>query len=288
MEQPGYDSTFLALVAYETARTPARIDAVLREKGPAGLDELSRSLDPEVAQALRNKAAALKKRDIYTVLRGEASYPDTLISRDKTSAPILFCYGNSTLLNADGIGMCGSRSVSDLGLKAAIDCGEAVSSRRLSVISGYAKGVDTATHLAALRSGGTTVVVLAEGFDHFKVKRAFAEDFDLERILVVSQFPPTQPWLAHAAMTRNKVIYGLGQALVVVEAGERGGTLAAGEGALRLGRPVFVLNFGQETPAGNKILLKKGGYPVDSREALERILDKRPRGANMAQLTLPV
>ncbi|MER5434075.1 DNA-processing protein DprA [Streptomyces sp. NPDC002588] len=288
MSNKKYDSTFLALAAFETERTPGRIDAVLREKGMEGVSALAESLDQATSSALRQKAADMGRRGIYTVLRGEPEYPQSLIHRGKTSAPILFCYGNHGLLAADGIGMCGSRSVSDLGLKAATECGEEVSSRGLSVISGYAKGVDTATHLAALRSGGATVIVLAEGFDHFKVKKVFAEEFDTERLLVVSQFPPAQPWLAHGAMTRNRIIYGLSRALVVVEAGERGGTLAAGEGALRMGRPVFVLNFGQETPPGNKILLEKGGYPVGSRESLGHILDKRPRDQGASQLSLPV
>ncbi|WP_299535703.1 DNA-processing protein DprA [uncultured Streptomyces sp.] len=288
MSQRKSDSIFLALVAFETVRTPARIDAVLREEGLPGLEELAVGLDDATTRACRQKAAELADRGIYAVLRGEASYPEMLIHKGKASAPVLFCYGNSKLLEADGVGMCGSRAVSDLGLKAAVACGEEVSSRGLSVISGYAKGVDTATHLAALRVGGSTVIVLAEGFDHFRIKKAFAEDFDRDRVLVVSQFPPTQPWLTHAAMTRNRIIFGLGRALVVVEAGERGGTLAAGEGAIRMGRTVLVLNFGNDTPAGNRILLEKGGFPIPSREALGRILDKRPRDKGPAQLTLPV
>jgi len=181
--------------------------------------------------------------------------------------------------------MCGSRSVSELDLRPQMLV-EKSQQENLSVISGYAKGVDTATHLAALNMGGSTVIVLAEGFDHFRVKKVFADKFDLDRILVLSQFPPSQPWLAHAAMTRNKVIFGLGCALVVVEAGERGGTLAAGEGALRVGRPVFVLNFGDETPPGNKILLGKGGWSIRSREQLGYALEKRPT-AKIDQIPLP-
>jgi DNA processing protein len=279
---------FLALVAFETVRTPARIDAVLREKGVAGLEELAETLDEQQISECEKKAEQLHERGIFAVMRGESQYPSMLIHSEKAAAPVIFCYGNAQLLSAEGIGMCGSRAVSEMGMNAAIACGEEVSSRGLSVISGYAKGVDTATHLAALRSGGSTVIVLAEGFDHFRVKKVFSDHFDLERLLVLSQFPPGQPWHAHAAMARNKVIFGMGRALVVVEAGERGGTLAAGEGAIRMGRPVLVLNFGKDTPAGNRLLLNKGGYPVDSREALGRILDKRPRQQSISQLPLPV
>ncbi|MGD6753824.1 DNA-processing protein DprA [Streptomyces sp. BH105] len=288
MEDKFRRNLFLALVAFETARTPARIDAVLREKGLAGLEELAESLDAEQIARCTQKAEELQGRDVYAVLRGEQDYPEMLIHKDKSSAPVLFCFGNPALLKAEGIGMCGSRAVSELGMNAADACGEEVSNRGLSVISGYAKGVDTATHLAALRSGGSTVIVLAEGFDHFRVKKVFTDHFDLSRLLVISQFPPTQRWLAHAAMTRNKIIFGMSKALVVVEAGERGGTLAAGEGAIRMGRPVLVLNFGKDTPPGNRILLSKGGYPVDSREELGRILDKRPRQQGPSQLSLPV
>ncbi|MFF8805015.1 DNA-processing protein DprA [Streptomyces omiyaensis] len=287
MELENQHNLFLALVAFETSKTPARIDAVLRQEGASGFERLAESLDEDSLSRCSNKAKELHARKIYAVLRGQAEYPEMLLQGEKSTAPILFCYGNPALLKAEGIGMCGARGASELGLKAAAECGEEVSSRRLSVISGYAKGVDTATHLAALRSGGNTVIVLAEGFDHFRVKRNYVDNFDMQRILVVSQFSPSQPWLAHAAMTRNKVIFGLSRALVVVEAGERGGTLAAGEGAIRMGRPVLVLNFGEETPAGNRILLSKGGYPVDSREALGKILDKRPR-QTASQLSLPV
>lgn len=105
-------------------------------------------------------------------------------------------------------------------------------------------------------------IVLAEGIDFFRVKRDFAADLDAESTLVISQFAPTQTWQAHAAMARNSIIFGLSRALVVIEAGERGGTLAAGHGALKMGRPVLVVDFGNDTPAGNRILLDAGAEPV--------------------------
>jgi DNA processing protein len=251
-------SNFLALVAFHVAKTPTRIDEILRLRGRTGLEELINRLDADEVATLEAEASKLAEKRIFPVMRGDAHYPDRLIHKDRTSSPILYCLGNLDLLSHDGVGMCGSRSATDLGLRAAVECGEEATRRNLTVISGYAKGVDIATHLAALRSGGSTVIVLAEGFDHFRIKGSFKGQFDLNRILVISQFPPSQPWQAHAAMTRNRIIFGLGRALVVVEAGERGGTLAAGEGALRMGCQVFVLDFGQDTPPGNIMLLKMG------------------------------
>ncbi|MFI5712927.1 DNA-processing protein DprA [Kribbella sp. NPDC051620] len=237
------------------------------EDALSGLDAFSQA-------AMFEQAADLRSRSIEALLYGDDDYPASLVHNGRPVAPVLFLWGERRLLTAHGIGMCGSRSASSLGLKAAQSCGQAVSYRNLAVVSGYAKGVDTETHLAALRTGGHTVIVLAEGFNHFKIKQSFSSDFDPRRCLVVSQFPPTQPWGAYAAMARNKIIYGLSDALVVVEAGERGGTRAAGEGALKLGRPVFVLDFGSETPAGNVALLKAGGIPVRSVDELGEVLDR--------------
>ena len=74
-------------------------------------------------------------------------------------------------------------------------------------------------------------------------------------------------------MARNHLIFGLGRALVVIEAGEKGGTLAAGRDALKRGRPVFVLNFDDKTPPGNRLLIDAGARPVSSRHELGRALD---------------
>jgi DNA processing protein len=86
------------------------------------------------------------------------------------------------------------------------------------------------------------------------------------------------------AMVRNTVISGLSQALVVVEAGETGGTLAAGEYALRQGQIVWVLQlFG--APAGNKLLIDNGAKVIRSRHHLEAALDDI-HGEDSSQLTL--
>ena len=120
-----------------------------------------------------------------------------------------------------------------------------------------------ATHLAALDSGGRTIIVLAEGILHFQVKRAFGGAFEPERVLVLSQFPPAETWNVGSAMTRNAVIAGIGRALVVIEAQESGGTLDAGLQALSMGRPVLALQFESDvTPPGNTILISKGAVPI--------------------------
>lgn len=266
----------LALAAFADLRTPARITAALRPGGSAELESVFARLSESQRFDVQRKAIDMENNGIDVVLFGDPDYPASLLFGSRPAAPILFFKGNRDLLYAEGVGMCGSRSVSAQGLAAASKCGETVSSKHLTVVSGYAKGVDTATHLAALKSGGSTLIVLAEGFDYFRVKRDFAKDFDPERTLVVSQFAPSQTWQAHAAMARNAIIYGLSKALLVIEAGERGGTLAAGQGALGVGRPVLVVDFGDQTPEGNRILLGEGATPVRTTKVLSEVLDDLP------------
>ena len=87
-------------------------------------------------------------------------------------------------------------------------------------------------------------------------------------------------------MTRNAVIVGLSLGLVVIEAGESGGTLAAGMQALDMGRPVFALEFKSEMPPGNKILLDRGAVPVRSRSQLRERLQQLLSGDHAGQLRL--
>ncbi len=275
--------------------------AIAASADPEGQDNLAADMhkDPRVALAARWERAddatrwaasrladELEAGGIRFLALGDARYPERLATIPKPPA-LLYLWGNEALLAAPSIGMCGSRDVSDRGLQAARACGEAVARQGLTVISGYAKGVDTETHLAALREGGTTIIVLAEGITHFRHKKVFGPaGLDPERTLVISQFAPTQTWNVGAAMTRNAVIAGLGQALVVIEAGETGGTLSAGVQALRMHRPVLALNFANAIPAGNKILFEKGAKAVGTpRELYEAIANI---DASVRQMSLPL
>lgn len=267
------ESNIRALVAFEEFRTPSRVRNALFDPDPELLRNVWRGMSVDIRESVLKESEELHLKGIYAVNAGDRDFPHSLIVNSKPIVPTLFCLGDRGLLTTAGAGMCGSRRASPLGLKAAHACGEEVSQRGLTVISGYAKGVDTATHLAALDNGGKTVIVLAEGINGFRIKKDFTEKFDPNRVLVVSQFRPSQPWAAYAAMARNHVIFGLGKSLVVIEAGDKGGTLAAGKDALKRGRPVLALNFGKDTPAGNKILIETGAKPINSRIELGVALD---------------
>jgi DNA processing protein len=216
----------------------------------------------------------------------DAIYPERLLDL-RQPPPILFWWGNLELVDRRGVGMCGSRDASARGLHYARIFGRSVVKRGLQVISGYARGVDMETHLGALEADGTTVIVLAEGIKHFKRKRAFGGvRFDESTVLALSQFPPAQSWTAGAAMSRNAVIASLAQAMLVVEARERGGTLNAGLQALKIGRPVYAIAYTDDPPAGNEILFERGARPLRSQNELLEVLDELASGKEARQLPI--
>ncbi len=174
--------------------------------------------------------------------------------------PVLAAVGNLSLLEASGVGFCGSRAASKKGLRVAEDCASQLVQAGFNVVSGYAAGVDMAAHKAALAAGGTTVLVLAEGILNFKTKEALKDHWNLERVAVVSEFLPDSVWSVHNAMQRNRTICGLSEAVVLIEAQPDGGSIAAGRTSLNLGIPLFAAVFegSPASAAGNRELLKAG------------------------------
>ena len=262
----------LAIAATRFGGGQRTFGAKVRASGFSVFERLIEGLDPVDVLLIEEQAHSLVSDGVEALLLGCKGYPELLaLSRQAPAA--LFVKGPTRLLAQRAIGMCGSRQASSEGLRAAHACADAVARRGYGVVSGYAKGVDLVAHSAALASGGDTVIVLPEGINHFRIRRGeFADLWDSERALVVSQFAPDQKWFASGAMARNTVISGLSQALVVVEAGEKGGTLAAGEYALQRGQVVLTLElFG--APPGNKLLMANGAKVVRSRQHLEGALD---------------
>lgn len=195
------------------------------------------------------------------VMQGDDSYPLRLCDVLGDKAPkFLHMMGNVDLLKKKGVGFCGSRKVTLKGIETAVDCSQQAAKNNVVVISGNAAGVDFSAHYTALASGGETIIVLPEGINNFRIKSDLKEVWDWERVLVISQFNPNEPWAAYRAMARNLVIIALSGAMIVIEAGEKGGTLHAGESTLKLGLPLFVAEYQDMTidAKGNALLLAAG------------------------------
>ena len=195
--------------------------------------------------------------------RSDGDYPERLITVLKNRAPsTLYIQGNVSLLRSTGIGFSGTRRPSQGGIDMVRDCARQVAKKfGLTVIFGNAPGVDFEAYYHALLAGGSTILVLPEGINHFRVRRGLKPEWDWKRVLVISQFDPGAGWKVYQALARNRVIIGLSKAVIVIEAGEKGGTKHAGEEAIRCNKLLYVAEY-EDMPAdakGNKELLAEGG-----------------------------
>ena len=283
------DSLLRSLIGWHFWRTPAPFRSRLRQSDQSEFDELWERLseaDRAMLNQLRNRLA---EAGVGALLFGETGYPQALAGM-KSPPPVIYVAGNVRLLDRPAIGVCGSRSASEAGLNAAGGLARSVVRDGDVVVAGNALGVDAEAQGSALSAGGEVIAVLPEGITHFRLRTGgHGTEFDEDQLLVISQFPPLQPWSVGNAMARNAVIAGISRALVVIEAGERGGTLAAGEAGLKMGRRVVALEFGGGTPAGNAILIEQGALRARTPRELNARLGEalsQPIGQSPEQVSL--
>jgi len=203
----------------------------------------------------------LTEHAVQILVRGWLGYPEHLwMAQGDDAAPVLFVIGNLEVFRRPAVGFCGSRKASERGLDIAAECARFLVTNGFNVVSGYAHGVDLAAHRAALEAGGTTTLVLAEGILHFRVKADIKAVANPTNLLVVSEFPPRIPWAGRHAMTRNRTICGLSNAMILVESGADGGTFDCGKAALNQRCPLFVVEYAQppDSAGGNAFFLERG------------------------------
>lgn len=215
----------------------------------------------ETVEGLKIKSLDVR---FYTVL--DQNYPVSLKSLLKLNTPpVLSMVGNINLLSNRTVGFSGSRKVSEKGIAVTRDCVEQISQKaNVSIVSGYAQGVDKEAHYTALKSGGSTIIVLPNGLSSFYVREGLKEVWDWNRVLVISEYLPKDKWSVSRAMNRNNTIIGLSDAMVVVEAGLTGGSLDAGLRTLEDRKRLFVPIYSDypESARGNSLLLERGAVGI--------------------------
>lgn len=231
--------------------------------------QLKRSLDSQQVIEFNNQKSLINglnsMYDVRFLLLSDDLYPVELKKTLSTNTPPILSYiGNFDLLKKQKVGFSGSRKVSEKGISITRDCVKQLSEKDVCIISGYAAGVDFEAHSNALESGGSTIIVLPEGINGFRIRRDMKKNWDWKRILVISEFKPNDTWMASRAMLRNNTIIGLSDMMVVVEAGETGGSYDAGLKTLSMNKCLFVPQYGiiPESAAGNRSLILKGGIPI--------------------------
>ena len=220
-----------------------------------------------------------RPRAIRQIVRGDAEFPAHL--REIPVPPDrLWVRGALVDEDALAIAIVGSRRATPFGLELAERLAGDLAARGITVVSGLARGIDSAAHRGALEAGGRTLAVLGGGVDvvYPPENRRLAARI-AERGAVVSQFAPGAPALAHHFPVRNRIIAGLALGVVVVEAAEQSGTLITAGHAGDLGREVMAVpgRAGAPTSRGTHRLIRDGAALVEGWEDVVAILPARWR-----------
>jgi len=204
--------------------------------GDPHLLELARAHLPQ-AQAVRDAA---ERRGIRTVAWNEPAFPAALLTLSDLP-PALWYRGRLDALDAPAVAIVGSRTASAVALETATRMASDLASRGITVVSGLARGVDSAAHRGALETG-RTAAVLGSGFD--RLYPADHEPLAAQIVrdgVVISEYPPATPPLPMFFPMRNRLISGLSRAVVVIEANEKSGSLITAACALEQGRDVMAV-----------------------------------------------
>ncbi|MCK9606673.1 MAG: DNA-processing protein DprA [Methylomonas sp.] len=230
----------------------------------------------KLVAALQNPPWELVEQDLVWLEQPEnaaitiedADYPEQL-KEITDPPPILFVKGQSDILHRPQIAMVGSRNPSNIGVKIAIEFAQALAEAGFVITSGMALGIDAASHRGALNAGGLTIAVAGTGLDRVypACHKQLATDIVANGALV-SEFPPGTKAKTGHFPRRNRIISGLCQGLLVVEAAQQSGSLITARMALEQNREVFAIPGSIHNPLarGCNALIRQGAKLVETAE----------------------
>ena len=229
--------------------------------------------DPSFETLAQREYEKCRERHTSIVTRLDPRWPDNF--RGTPLMPLLlFARGQlEPELDPHAIAIVGSRRPTPYGRRQARRFAAELAARGVTIVSGLARGIDGEAHAAALDARGRTVAVLGSGLDRIypAEHRRLAESVVKDGALV-SEFPGRTAPLRHHFPQRNRILSALAKGLLVVEAGEKSGSLLTVDWALQQGRPVFVVRGRVEDAEarGSLRLIQSGAVPViDPKEILE-------------------
>jgi DNA processing protein len=261
---------------------PADSDALDRLAEALGLSAGERA--GRIVRAVQRADEALRRAErakLVLIPWFHAEYPPLL--HEIADPPIaIWCAGTASCLTEPAVAIVGSRRATPAGAMVAHQLAAGLAGAGLVVVSGLARGIDATAHRAALEAGGRSIAVLGSGGDRtYPPEHAgLAERLVADGVLV-TEFPPGTPPLAHHFPLRNRIISGLCRAVVVVEASERSGSLITARTALEQGREVLAVpgSVASGRYSGCHALIKDGAALVETVEDVLWALrwDPRPR-----------
>ena len=266
------------LKAYKTAS--AAIEALPELSSRGGRRKPLKFYSIEAAEQDIARARTIGAR---FVAMGELGYPPDL-THVPSPPPMLCVSGKMDLAETNSVAIVGARNASASGMKFARQLAHGLCEAGLLVVSGLARGIDTAAHEASVNA--QTAAVLAGGLDHYyppeneKLQRAISE-----RGLLISEMPPGTAPKAEHFPRRNRIISGMAKAVIIVEAAMKSGSLITARFAAEQGREVFAVPGSPLDPRceGTNKLIKDGANILTSIDDVLQALNT-PRYINNGQL----
>lgn len=204
-------------------------------------------------------------KEMAVIDNGSIDFPERL--RNIPDPPKqLYCMGDISLLHRKSVGVVGARKFTVYGKNVALMIGRRLAESGVPVVSGFAIGIDGFSHEGALEADGMTIGVLGFGMDLMR----YQHNYRLMRKcldsggLIVSEYPPDMHASKITFPKRNRIISGISDALVVVEAGLNSGSLITAKCAADQGRTVYAVpgNINSTTSIGTNLLIRDGAIPM--------------------------
>lgn len=199
------------------------------------------------------------------IYQAEKGYPEKL-KHIYAPPSKLYLIGDEFIFSKPAIAIVGCRDASDYGKKIAYQFAYELSKKGIVVISGLARGIDSYAHLGTVKAKGQTIAVLGSGFGNIypSENRNLCKEIIKNEGAIITEYEPHEKPLKMHFPARNRIISGLSDGVLVVEAKQKSGTLITVDYALEQGKDVFVIpgNITSNNSYGTNELIKQGAKPV--------------------------
>lgn len=230
---------------------------------------------------------------VNSLKRNDPGYPSNLLDIDSPPAALYYIGANpEEWLDRPKVAIVGSRKATAYGLSVARQLSSQLASSGVVIISGLAFGIDSAAHQAAIEAGGITVAVMGTGLDQiYPVSHLqLAKDMTASGGSLLSEYPAGSPTYRQHFLVRNRLISGLADAVIIIEAARHSGSLHTARFGLEQGKTVMAVpgNIDRPSHEGCNNLIKSGAVPVTGVEDVFLALGISPkRRQSQKSLRLP-
>ena len=232
----------------------------------------------------------IERKDMRVLTWQDPDYPRRLREIDQ-APPVLYLYGNLCEEDQWAVAVVGTRRITAYGRQVTEEIARGLARQGVTVISGLARGVDAIAHQAALQNEGRTLAVLGSGVDQIypPEHRKLAEQI-CQNGAILSDYPPGTAPEATNFPPRNRIISGLAQAVVVVEAGEKSGALITASFAAEQGREVFSVPgylYAPQSKGTNQLIRAGARIYLELQDILETLNLTQVEQFRSARVALP-